>query len=87
MQSLKEKDEAYQNSYVHNSVDDNIDSGKKKESSLNITHVLSEIRAAYKNKKKKMGSRHLNNSHLHQLKFNPDSFNYKQFKDTFKRNR
>ncbi len=31
-----------------------------------------------------MGSCHLNNSHSHQLKFNPDSFNYKQSKDTLR---
>jgi len=28
--ALKKKDEVYQNSHVHNSVDNNIDSGKKK---------------------------------------------------------
>ncbi|KAF0268400.1 hypothetical protein FOG48_02577 [Hanseniaspora uvarum] len=82
--ALKKKDEVYQNSHVHNSVDNNIDSGKKKRVKSQYNTCPFRIRAAYKIKRKKWEVVILNNSHSHQLKFNPDSFNYKQFKDTLR---
>lgn len=85
--ALKKKDEAYQKGHVHNSVDENVnngEAGKKKRVKSQYNTCPFRIRAAYKIKRKKWEVVILNNSHSHQLKFNPESFNYKQFKDTLR---
>ena len=85
--ALKKNDEAYQKGHVHNSVDDNTnsqDAGKKRRVRSQYNTCPFRIRAAYKIKRKKWEVVILNNSHSHQLKFNPESFNYKQFKDTLR---
>ncbi|KAL6930534.1 uncharacterized protein HGUI_02859 [Hanseniaspora guilliermondii] len=85
--ALKKKDEVYQNNHVHTPVNEAKDSGemgKKKRVKSQYNTCPFRIRASYKIKRKKWEVVILNNFHSHQLKFNPDSLNYKQFKDTLR---
>ncbi|CAI8493779.1 unnamed protein product [Hanseniaspora opuntiae] len=85
--ALKKKDEVHQNNHVHtpvNETKDGVENGKKKRVKSQYNTCPFRIRASYKIKRKKWEVVILNNFHSHQLKFNPDSLNYKQFKDTLR---
>lgn len=85
--ALKKKDEVHQNSHAHiplNDAQDSGENGKKKRVKSQYNTCPFRIRASYKIKRRKWEVVILNNFHSHQLKFNPDSLNYKQFKDTLR---
>ncbi|XBW34799.1 hypothetical protein QEN19_000365 [Hanseniaspora menglaensis] len=86
--ALKRSDEEFHHDHHHGSKELSDDSKNDEIKSKRVKSPFNtcpfRIRASYRTKSEKWQIVILNNSHSHQLKFNPNSVNYKQFKQVLR---